>query len=222
MGEINCIACNRKIKKTFNNGYCFPCLQTLAECDLCIVKPELCHYDAGTCRDNEFAAEHCNIDHSIYLSLTSSVKIGITRAHQEQSRWVDQGASQALRLLTVPRRKHAGMIEVRLAKNLPDKTNWRKMLQNDVVQVDLIAERLKVENLIPTEVQEYFYSQKNDLYEMHFPVLEYPKKINSLSLEKTLHFQGKLTGIKGQYLLFEDGTVFNIRSSEGYVVRIEI
>jgi hypothetical protein len=71
-------------------------------------------------------------------------------------------------------------------------------------------------------VQEYFHSQQNDLYEMDFPVLDYPKKINSLSLEKTPTFQGKLTGIKGQYLIFEDGTVFNVRSSEGYVVRIEV
>ncbi|MNS64290.1 hypothetical protein D3C72_974110 [compost metagenome] len=96
------------------------------------------------------------------------------------------------------------------------------MLTNSIEQVDLIAERLKVENLIPTEVQEYFFLQKNDLYEMQYPVLEYPKKVNSLSLDKTPSFEGKLTGIKGQYLLFENGTVFNIRGSEGYVVKINV
>jgi hypothetical protein len=115
------------------------------------------------------------------------------------TRWIDQGANQAISIVEVPNRcrNYRGGAENHYA----DKTNWRKMLTNNVEQIDLVAERLKVENLIPTEVQEYFYSQKNDLYEMHYPVLEYPAKVNSLSLDKTPHFQGKLTGIKGQYLL---------------------
>jgi hypothetical protein len=116
----------------------------------------------------------------------------------------------------------AGITEVALKNHFADKTNWRKMLQNDVEQVDLIAEKLQVQSWIPSEVQEYFFPEKNDLYEMHFPVLEYPKKVNSLNLDKTPNFQGKLMGIKGQYLIFEDGTVFNIRGSEGYVVTIDV
>jgi hypothetical protein len=160
--------------------------------------------------------------HIVYLALSSEVKVGVTRKTQVPTRWIDQGASQAISIVEVPNRYLAGITEVALKSHYADKTNWRKMLQNDVVHVDLIAERLKLENLIPNEVQEYFYLDKNDLYEMHFPVLNYPKKVNSLSLDKTHSFSGKLTGIKGQYLIFEDGTVFNIRSFEGYVVRLEI
>ena len=160
--------------------------------------------------------------HIVYLALSSEVKVGVTRKTQMPTRWIDQGAIQAISIVEVPNRYLAGITEVALKNHFADKTNWQKMLKNNVEQVDLIAERLKVENLIPTEVQEYFYSEKNDLYEMHFPVLEYPKKISSLSLDKTPNFQGKLTGIKGQSLIFEDGTVFNVRSFEGYVVKLEI
>ncbi len=96
------------------------------------------------------------------------------------------------------------------------------MLTNDIEAVDLVAERLILQDLIPAEVQEYFYSNKNDLYQMDYPVLQYPSKVKSLSLDKTPNYEGKLIGIKGQYLLFEDGTVFNVRGSEGYVVRIEV
>ena len=71
-------------------------------------------------------------------------------------------------------------------------------------------------------MQEYFHPEKEDLYDLHFPVLEYPKKVNSLNLEKTPNYSGKLTGIKGQYLIFEDGTVFNVRTYEGYIVDINL
>ncbi len=227
-GEINCVACNRKIKKTFNNGYCFPCLQTLAECDLCIVKPELCHYDAGTCRDNKFAAEHCNIEHSIYLSLTSGPKVGITRTHQERSRWIDQGASQAIRLMTVARRKHAGMIEVKLAENLPDKTDWRKMLRGVTEDIDLrlLAEQSQNEldkviaGLINENPNEYSYLEdaKRDLaspLSINYPVLEYPVKISSHNFDKQALVEGTLVGIKGQYLILDTG-VLNMRKFAGY------
>jgi hypothetical protein len=138
------------------------------------------------------------------------------------TRWIDQGAVQAIPIVEVPNRYLAGITEVALKNHYADKTNWQKMLKNEVPEVDLIAERLKVENLIPAEVQEYFHQQKGELYEMHFPVLQYPKKVTSLSLDKSPNFKGKLTGIKGQYLLFEDGTVFNVRTFEGYVVKINV
>jgi hypothetical protein len=135
---------------------------------------------------------------------------------------IDQGATQAISIVEVPNRYLAGITEVALKNHYADKTNWQKMLKNDVLPTDLIAEKLKVENLIPAEVQEFYHLDKNDLYEMHFPVLDYPKKVTSLNLEKTHSFQGKLMGIKGQYLIFEDGTVFNVRSFEGYVVTIDV
>ncbi len=229
-GDINCVACNRNIKKTFNNGYCFPCLQTLAECDLCIVKPELCHYDAGTCRDNDFAAEHCNIEHSIYLSLTSGPKVGITRTHQERSRWIDQGATQALRLLSVARRKHAGMIEVKLAEKLPDKTDWRKMLRGQAEELDLqeLAERSQVElrriinELLINDADEYGYLTNlklgnYELLNISYPVTEYPVKINSHNFDKESNVEGILLGIKGQYLILDTG-VLNMRKFAGYKI----
>jgi hypothetical protein len=192
------------------------------------VKPELCHYDAGTCRDNDFAAEHCNIDHSIYLSLTSSVKIGITRAHQERSRWIDQGASQAVRLITVPRRKHAGIIEVKLAKNLPDKTDWRKMLRNQCDDNDLLALRLQALHLLAPTIEElaqdseYGYLRAIELVEhpitiIKYPVLEYPDKIKSHNFDKEALVEGTLMGIKGQYLILDTG-LLNMRKFAGYSV----
>ncbi len=125
-------------------------------------------------------------------------------------------------IVEVPNRYLAGITEVALKNHYADKTNWRKMLQNEVVPVDLIAERMKLEKIIPIEVQQFYHSQKNDLYEMHYPVIQYPKKINSLNLDKFPNFKGKLIGIKGQYLIFEDGTVFNVRNYEGFVVKIEV
>ncbi|HEX7869313.1 MAG TPA: DUF2797 domain-containing protein, partial [Chryseobacterium sp.] len=136
--------------------------------------------------------------------------------------WIDQGATQAIAIVEVPNRYLAGITEVALKNHYADKTNWRKMLQDTTAVFDLVAEKAKVENLIPEEVREYFYAHKNDLYELNYPVLHYPAKIASLNLDKTPSFQGKLIGIKGQYLIFENGTVFNIRGSEGYIVTIAV
>jgi hypothetical protein len=111
---------------------------------------------------------------------------------------------------------------VALKNHYADKTNWQKMLKNDVPQVDLIKEKASLKYLIPKEVQEFFYPEKEDLCELHYPVLHYPTKVNSLNLDKSPTFSGKLTGVKGQYLIFEDGTVFNVRTFEGYVVKITI
>jgi len=227
-GAINCVACNRSIKKSFNNGYCYPCLQTLAECDLCIVKPELCHFDKGTCRDNEFAARHCNIDHSIYLSLTSGIKVGITRSHQEVSRWIDQGASQAIRLMKVARRKDAGLIEVKLAKELPDKTDWRKMLRNQCEEIDLVTMKREVETRLPAIITElspecsYLAAcnqEPSSITHIKYPVLAYPEKIKSHNLDKDPIVEGVLTGIKGQYLILDTG-VMNMRKFAGYEVEL--
>ena len=217
-----CLNCG-KAKKIYRQGFCYECFYSSPAVGDWIMKPELSTAHLGIeDRDLVYEQKVQLQPHIVYLALSSEVKVGVTRKTQMPTRWIDQGATQAIAIVEVPNRYLAGITEVALKNHFADKTNWRKMLQNDVVQVDLIAERLKVENLIPTEVQEYFYNEKNDLYEMNFPVLEYPKKINSLSLDKTPNFQGKLTGIKGQYLLFEDGTVFNVRSSEGYVVQINV
>ena len=225
--EINlighqCLNCGKK-KKIYRQGFCYDCFYSSAAVGDWIMKPELSTAHLGI-QDRDLAYEEkVQLQpHIVYLALSSEVKVGVTRKTQMPTRWIDQGASQAISIVEVPNRYLAGITEVALKNHFADKTNWRKMLQNDVEQVDLIAEKLKVQNWIPVEVQEYFYTEKNDLYEMHFPVLEYPTKINSLNLDKKPNFKGKLTGIKGQYLIFQDGTVFNVRSSEGYVVQINI
>lgn len=225
--EINlqgyqCLNCGKK-KKIFRQGFCYDCFYASPAVGDWIMKPELSTAHLGIPDRDLVYEEKVQLQpHIVYLALSSEVKVGVTRKTQMPTRWIDQGATQAISIVEVPNRYLAGITEVALKNHYADKTNWRKMLQNDVESIDLIAERLKVENLIPTEVQKYFHSERNDLYEMLFPVLEYPTKITSLSLDKTPNFQGKLTGIKGQYLIFEDGTVFNVRGSEGYVVEINV
>lgn len=217
-----CLNCGKK-KKIFRQGFCYDCFMSSASAGDWIMKPELstAHLEIED-RDLEYEKRVQLQPHIVYLALSSEVKVGVTRNTQVPTRWIDQGAVEAIAIVEVPNRYLAGITEVALKNHYADKTNWQKMLKNEYEKVNLVAERLKLEHLIPSEVKEYFYSTKEDLYQMHFPVLEYPKKVTSLNLEKTPNFAGKLKGIKGQYLLFEDGTVFNVRTFEGYVVRIKI
>ncbi|HTG65631.1 MAG TPA: DUF2797 domain-containing protein [Flavobacterium sp.] len=220
--SFQCLNCGKK-KKIFRQGFCYDCFYSSAAVGDWIMKPELSTAHLGI-EDRDLAYEEkVQLQpHIVYLALSSEIKVGVTRKTQVPTRWIDQGANEAIAIVEVPNRYLAGITEVALKDHYADKTNWRKMLTNDIEAVDLVAERLKLQDLIPAEVQEYFYSEKNDLYQLEYPVLQYPSKVKSLSLDKTPNFEGKLTGIKGQYLLFEDGTVFNVRGSEGYVVSIEV
>ena len=173
-------------------------------------------------RDLEYEKRVQLQPHIVYLALSSEVKVGVTRKTQVPTRWIDQGAVQALPIVEVPNRYLAGITEVALKNHFADKTNWQKMLKNEVPKVDLLQEKQALEKFLPEEVKPYFFMEKNDLYEIHYPVVQYPTKVTSLNLDKTPSFSGKLTGVKGQYLLFEDGTVFNVRTYEGYVVNILI
>jgi hypothetical protein len=217
-----CLNCGKE-KKIFRQGFCYDCFYSSPAVGDWIMHPELSTAHLGI-EDRDLAYEQkVQLQpHIVYLALSSEVKVGVTRKTQVPTRWIDQGAEQALAIVEVPNRYLAGITEVALKNHFVDKTNWRKMLTNDIVSTDLIQEKLKLKALLPPEVQDYFYTDKNEVYQLHYPVLEYPKKINSLSLEKTPRFRGILIGIKGQYLIFKDGTVFNIRSSEGYVVNINL
>jgi len=225
--EINftgyqCLNCNKK-KKIFRQGFCYDCFYSSPAVGDWIMRPELSTAHLGIAdRDLEFEQKVQLQPHVVYLALSSEIKVGVTRKTQVPTRWIDQGATQAIAIVEVPNRYLAGITEVVLKNHYADKTNWRKMLQCTTEACDLILEKSKVENLIPTEAREYFFSQKNDVYELNYPVLNYPAKVNSLNLEKTPTFQGKLVGIKGQYLIFENGTVFNVRGSEGYIVTINL
>lgn len=217
-----CLNCGKK-KKIFRQGFCYDCFYSSPAVGDWIMKPELSKAHLGIAdRDLEYEAKVQLQPHIVYLALSSEVKVGVTRKTQVPTRWIDQGAEKALSIVEVPNRYLAGITEVALKNHFSDKTNWRKMLTNDIVTTDLIQERLKLQQLLPAEVQEFFYFDNNDVYEMNYPVLKYPTKINSLSLDKTPKFKGVLVGIKGQYLIFEDGTVFNIRSFEGYVVSLQL
>ena len=217
-----CLNCGKK-KKIFRQGFCYDCFYSSPAVGDWIMKPELSKAHLGI-QDRDLAYEEkVQLQpHIVYLALSGEIKVGVTRKTQVPTRWIDQGATEAIAIVEVPNRYLAGITEIALKNHFADKTNWRKMLQNNSDHADLILERMKLEDLIPAEVREYFYVQKNDLYVMEYPVLQYPQKINSLNLENTTNFNGKLMGIKGQYLIFEDGTVFNVRSYEGYVVRIEV
>jgi hypothetical protein len=217
-----CLNCGKK-KKIFRQGFCYDCFMSSASAGDWIMKPELSTaHLAIEDRDLEYEMKVQLQPHIVYLALSSEVKVGVTRKTQVPTRWIDQGAIQAVPIVEVPNRYLAGITEVALKNHFADKTNWQKMLKNEVSPTDLLEERLKTEALLPNEVRNYFFNQEAQLYQMNYPVLNYPKKVTSLSLDKTPNFQGKLSGIKGQYLLFQDGTVFNVRTFEGYVVRISI
>lgn len=215
-GKIACVHCGRSIKKTFNQGYCFPCFQTLAECDSCLIKPETCHHHLGTCRDNDFAETHCFIPHVVYLAVSSDLKVGITREFQKLTRWADQGAKSALVIAQVSNRKLAGELEVKISRHMSDKTNWRKMLSLDIPQIDLIAKRDEIKNTLPTETNEHFVEESP--IELVYPVERFPQKISSYNLDKIPHIEDVLWGIKGQYLIFSK-KVINLRKYQGYEIK---
>ncbi|MEO8515269.1 MAG: DUF2797 domain-containing protein [Flavobacterium sp.] len=217
-----CLNCNKK-KKIFRQGFCYDCFMSSASAGDWIMRPELstAHLDIED-RDLVYEKSVQLQPHIVYLALSSEIKVGVTRKTQVPTRWIDQGAVQAIPIVEVPNRYLAGITEVALKDHYADKTNWQKMLKGEIPQVDLIKERASLKYLIPKEVQEYYDMEKVNLYELQFPVLQYPKKVTSLNLDKSPNFSGKLSGIKGQYLIFEDGTVFNVRTFEGYIVKISL
>ena len=223
-GKITCIHCQRPTKKSFNQGYCYPCFQKLARCALCVLKPETCHFHLGTCREPEWGLSHCMQSHIVYLANTSDLKVGITRANHVPNRWIDQGATQAIPFFSVHTRFQSGLIEDRMKTLLPDKTHWRKMLAGEAAPLDLMAERerlypLVLEKIIPLHAT--FLTEATPIT-LKYPILEIPAKIQSVNPEKTPTIEGSLVGIKGQYLLFDTGQVLNIRNTTGYHIRLTI
>lgn len=219
---FQCLNCGKE-KKIFRQGFCYDCFYSSPAVGDWIMKPELSTAHLGIeDRDLEYETRVQLQPHIVYFASSSELKVGVTRNTQVPTRWIDQGAEQALAIVEVPNRYLAGIAEVALKNHFSDKTNWRKMLTNEITAFDLLDEKNKVQQLLPKEVQDYFDINAFKITPLIYPVLQYPKKINSLSLDKTPNFQGKLMGIKGQYLIFEDGTVFNIRSNEGYKVRISV
>lgn len=219
-GAIFCSSCGTKIKKTFQDGLCFKCFQSAPEASECILRPELCRAHLGEGRDIEWEQANHNQPHVVYLAASDTVKVGVTRATQIPFRWMDQGAASAIRLAETPNRYEAGELEVALKSFFTDKTNWQRMLKNEIDEsIDLEEEKWSLHDQLPSDLTEFF-SENDEIIQLHYPVEQYPEKIKSLSLDKTPLIEGKLSGIKGQYLLFEDGSVINIRKHTGYEVVI--
>ena len=229
-GKIHCIHCGRDTKKSFNQGYCYPCFISLAECDSCIVRPEQCHLAAGTCRDAEWAGAHCLQDHIVYLANSSGLKVGITRHSQVPTRWIDQGAAQALPIYRVKDRLTSGLVEVALKRHVADKTDWRRMLKGEPDAVDLRASAAELIKTNAKELKDIAKKQgkqsvveikDGDLVNIVYPVQQYPDKVTSLNLDKLGEVSGELRGIKGQYLILDIG-VINMRKYAGYELTVSV
>jgi len=227
VGVINCSNCGRKTKKSYSQGFCYPCMQKLAQCDMCIMKPETCHHHLGTCREPEWGTKNCMVPHYVYLANSSGLKVGITRHTQIPTRWIDQGAVQALPIFKVSSRIQSGLVEIALSKFVADKTNWRAMLKGSPEEIDLVARAKELKPKIAQELadialqygEDAVESLEEEVVELHFPVEQYLEKISSFNFDKTPEVSGVLLGIKGQYLIFDKG-VINMRKFTSYHINI--
>jgi hypothetical protein len=229
-GTIHCVNCGRRSNKSFNQGYCYPCFTKLAQCDICIVSPEKCHYDQGTCREPEWGEQHCMVDHIVYLANSSGIKVGITRESQLPTRWIDQGAVQALPIFRVKTRQQSGMVEDMFRQHVADKTNWRIMLKGNIIPVDLPTMRDALFEQCDQELQQLeerygiqALQRIDDVVptDIEYPILEHPTKVTSHNMDKNPLVEGTLLGIKGQYLILDTG-VINIRKYTAYHVEINL
>lgn len=221
MIKYQCLNCGENLP-IFRQGFCRNCFYETPAAGDWIMRPELstAHLDKED-RDLEYEKKVQLQPHIVYLANSSNVKVGVTRKTQVPTRWIDQGAHEAIEIVEVPNRYLAGITEIALKEHVSDKTNWRKMLTNSLEDVNLVEWRSKLKPYIPAEAKEYFIENQGETH-LEFPVIQYPEKVKSLNLDKTPNYKGRLKGIKGQYLLFEDNTVFNVRGNEGYYVALGV
>jgi len=219
--KYQCLNCGLE-KKIYRQGFCYDCFGAIPQAGDWVINPELskAHLDEED-RDLEYEKRAQLQPHVVYLANSSDVKVGVTRRNQIPTRWIDQGAHEAIEIVEVPNRYLAGITEVALKSHVSDKTNWRKMLTNDILDLNLEEEREKLKEFIPEEAREYYIANNKET-EIKFPVKQFPEKVKSLNLVKNPFYDGTLKGIKGQYLIFEDGTVFNVRGNEGLVVELKV
>jgi len=219
--KYQCLNCSVD-EPIYRQGFCKKCFFEIPQAADWIIRPELSKAHLGIeDRDLDYEKKVQLQPHIVYLANSSNVKVGVTRKQQIPTRWIDQGAHEAIAIVEVPNRYLAGITEVALKAHVADKTNWRKMLKNDVDDENLIEWRARLKEFIPEEVLDYFM-EGNLETNLSFPVQKYPEKPKSLNLKKSLKYQGKLVGIKGQYLIFEDDIVFNVRTNEGLVISIAV
>src|SRR5690554_914597 len=225
-GQIHCRHCQRLTNKSFSQGFCYPCFKRLTQCETCMMNPEKCHFHLGTCREPDWAERVCFSDHIVYLANSSGLKVGITRATQMPTRWLDQGATQALPIARVASRRLSGLLEDIFRAQMSDRTNWRAMLRGEAEPLNLEAERDSLFENFATQIQalkQEFGDAAIELLptettnEFSYPVLEYPTKVVSHNLEKTPVVTGTLLGLKGQYIILDTG-VMNLRKYTSYQI----
>jgi len=226
--KIVCQHCGRTTKKSFSQGYCYPCFQSLAACDLCIMSPDRCHFHLGTCRDEDFASTFCMQPHRVYLANSTGLKVGITRAENLPMRWLDQGATQGHVIMTTATRRQSGLIEAALKVHVSDRTQWQRMLKGPGDVIDLEAERDRLLAEASAAITEIINAHTSGDIQLtstaepqafRYPVEIYPEKVKSHNLEKLPVLEGIIHGIKGQYLIL-DHTVINIRKYTSYQINL--
>ncbi len=217
-GRVQCANCMKFPRKLFAQGFCYDCFMNAPQAADWIIHPEKSQAHLGIeDRDLEYEKEVQLKPHFVYLAVASALKVGVTRGTQIPTRWIDQGASYAIKLAETPYRQLAGEIEVALKSHFTDKTNWRRMLKNEIADLDLEEEKWKVEELLPSSLAQYM-TEDDEVVHINYPVLEFPEKVKSVGFDKIPKIEGTLLGIKGQYLLLDDNRVLNIRKHEGYFV----
>jgi hypothetical protein len=220
-GVIHCIVCGGRIKKAYGEGFCYPCFIKSPLNSECILRPELCLAHEGRGRDAAWEEENHNQPHYIYLAQTSEIKVGVTRSTQVPTRWLDQGAWRAVKVALTPNRYLAGMIEIFLKNQMSDKTPWQKMLTNEIDDsLNLLEVKEKVIACLSAGFGAYILPLENDIYVFEYPVLKYPGQVKSINLDKCPEISGNLSGLRGQYLIFDDNQVINLRRFSGYEIQL--
>ncbi|MEQ8861064.1 MAG: DUF2797 domain-containing protein [Pseudomonadales bacterium] len=225
LGRISCAECGTVTAKSYGRGYCYPCFRALARCDLCVVSPARCHFHLGTCREPAWGEAFCMQPHQVYLANSSGPKVGITTARGEITRWLDQGASQGLVIADAPTRHLAGVLEKELTGAVSDRTDWRALLRGPAAPVDLPALRDRLRAWLrdrgaplPDGV---VWRDSGRVVSLDYPVLDYPRQLRRLRLDRHRRIAGTLVGVKGQYLLFEHG-VFSVGGHRAFHVRVAL
>ncbi|MGQ1890225.1 DUF2797 domain-containing protein [Thermophagus sp. OGC60D27] len=222
-GKINCIVCGKEIRKTYGQGFCYQCFTSSPEADECILRPDRCLAHLGVARDMSWAEDHCLQPHIVYLAVSGGLKVGVTRLSQVPYRWIDQGAARAIKICQVPNRHIAGVIESFLMPHFGDKTNWKKMVTNESLpDIDLKNSKHKATSLLPDELKRYVLEQDDEVFEIRYPVQTYPKTPVQLNLDKESFVEGTLTGIRGQYIFFNNQKILNVRRFSGYSTKIHL
>ena len=215
--KMTCLYCGRRIRKTYSDGFCYPCFMERPSAAECIIRPALCQAHLGGGRDPEWEKKHHLQPHVVYLALSSKYKVGVTR--DWPTRWLDQGAAAIKVIACTPYRQLAGLIELELAQHYSDKISWQAMLKGQVLdEANLDTEVQHCLSLLPQQLAQYG-TPHSPIIHLEYPVNEYPSKVKSIKLDKVDELEGTLLGIRGQYLIFDQNRVINLRSHSAYHVR---